>query len=164
MTRLAAAGNPFFEVLDLETVKPEKSYTVDTLETLQNMYSGSSLYFLLGVDAFLDIPNWWRPGRLISLARFVVLSRPGGRFGELISSPYVSEEEELLNSLDRGEQKAVTIKLGKSGEAVLLNITSMDVSSRDIRRRLKEGLSVKYLLPEAVESYIISKKLYINEK
>ena len=72
-------------------------------------------------------------------------------------------EQEALPGLDSGEIKSVSIKLRASGEVVLLNVTSMAISSRDIRRRLKEGRSIKYLLPEEVESYIISKKLYYNK-
>ena len=61
MARLAVAGNGAFEVLDIECKKPKKSYTVETLEVLLTLYEDAELYFMLGIDAFLDIPNWWMP-------------------------------------------------------------------------------------------------------
>ena len=160
MVRLATAGNMSFDVLDIESVKPEKSYTVETLDILLDRYARSQLYFMLGMDAFLDIPNWWMPEKLVSMVNFAVISRPGRKFEDLLSSPYLDAKPGDLRALDDsgGEFKIIRVKSLK--EAALVKITPIDISSSDIRRRMLAGQSVKYLLPESVESFIISNKLY----
>jgi nicotinate-nucleotide adenylyltransferase len=155
MVRLAVVRNRFFDVLDIECVRPEKSYTVDTLEVLLRQYGDDELFFMLGIDAFLDIPNWWRPERLVSMVDFAVVSRPGREFGEILSSPYAKTKEPPLN---KGGSLSVELRSGRKAEMV--RITPLDISSSDVRRRVRSGLSVKYLLPEDVESFIISNKLY----
>jgi nicotinate-nucleotide adenylyltransferase len=160
MARLAAVGNRAFDVLDIESVKSGKSYTVETLEVLLNLHRGSDLYFMLGIDAFLDIPNWWEPERLISMVNFAVISRPGCNFEDLRLSPYLNVERDNLRALDGSDRESLTIQLKSLKEAALVRITSLDISSSDIRRRIRAGQSIKYLLPENVESFIISHKLY----
>lgn len=160
MVRLAVAENSFFEVLDIECVKPEKSYSVDTLGVLLERYRDAELYFMLGIDAFLDIPNWWKPGELVSMVNFAVVSRPGRRFEELLSSPYIKAAKDGLDSLGRSDRTSIAIQLQSGRRAELLKITPLDISSSDIRRRIKTGMSIKYLLPEDVESFIMSNKLY----
>ena len=160
MARLAIAGNRAFDVLDIECKKTEKSFTVETLEALLELYGEAELYFMLGVDAFLDIPNWWMPEKLVSMVNFAVLARPGRSFVDLISSPYMVVEREILEELDRNERESLTLRLKSLQEAVLVKITPLDISSSGIRRSIRAGLSIKYLLPENVESFIISHKLY----
>ena len=160
MARLAIAGNRAFDVLDIECKKPEKSYTVDTLEVLLKLYGDAELYFMLGVDAFLDIPNWWMPEKLVSMVNFAVLARPGRSFIDLLSSPYMVIEREILKELDSSDGESLTLRLKSLKEAVLVKITPLDISSSGIRRSIRAGLSIKYLLPENVESFIISNKLY----
>lgn len=163
MARLAVVKNRFFDVLDTECVSPGKSYTVNTLETLIGLYGQSDLYFMLGIDAFLDIPNWWRPERLVSMVNFMVLSRPGSMFADLVSSPYLNIKKDFLKRLDDREMESFTAALPTRKEAVLVNVTHMDISSTDIRRRIRERRSIKYLLPEEVESFIISNRLYLPD-
>ncbi len=163
MARLAVVKNRFFDVLDIECVSPGKSYTVSTLETLIGLYGQSDLYFVLGIDAFLDIPNWWRPERLVSMVNFAVLSRPGSMFADLVSSPYLNIKKDFLKRLDDREMKSFKAALQTRKEAVLVNVTHMDISSTDIRRRIRERRSIKYLLPEEVESFIISNRLYLSD-
>ncbi len=101
MVRMAVRDNPYFEVLDIECVRPGKSYTVNTLELLLKKYADVDFYFLLGIDAFLDIPNWREPERLMSLTNFIVLSRPGNNFEDLLGSPYLDIKGPGLAALDR---------------------------------------------------------------
>ena len=63
MVSIAARDNPYFEVLDIESIRPGKSYTVNTLEQLLKDYADADFSFISGVDAFLDIPNWHEPGK-----------------------------------------------------------------------------------------------------
>ncbi len=155
MVRLAVVRNRFFDVLDIECVKSEKSFTVETLEVLLRQYHDAELYFMLGIDAFLDIPNWWRPEQLVSMVNFAVVSRPGREFDEMLSSPFAKTKD-----LAESGGESLTLELLTGRKAELVKITPLDISSSDIRRRIRAGRSIKYLLPEEVESFIISNKLY----
>lgn len=161
MARLAIAGNRAFEVLDIECRKPQKSYTVETMEALLKLYGHAELFFMLGIDAFLDIPNWWMPEKLVSLVNFAVLARPGCRLVDLLESPYIDAERSNLELLEKDSREILSLKLKSLREAYLVKITPLDISSSDIRRFHRAGQSIKYLLPENVESFIISHKLYL---
>jgi nicotinate-nucleotide adenylyltransferase len=163
MTRLAVLKNRSFDVLDIECARSGKSYTVRTIEALRKIHKDSELFFLLGIDTFLDIKNWWKPEKLLSLINFAVLSRPGNWFIDLLTSPYLELKKSLLSRLDRGETETFSSELRSGKKLVLLRITPVAISSTEIRKRIKEGLTIKYMLPEEVESYIIFNKLYRME-
>ncbi len=160
MLKLATQRNRRFTALDIECRRRGKSYTVHTLEMLQKMFRHADLYFILGIDAFLDIPNWWKPEMLFTLAHFIIISRPDNRFQDLYSSPYISVKKSMLDELDSGKKKRLAERLKTDKTAHLMSVTNVAISSTAIRKRIKGGLSIKYLLPEGVESYIISKRLY----
>jgi nicotinate-nucleotide adenylyltransferase len=162
MVRMAVRGNPFFEVLDIECIRPGKSYTVNTLELMLKKYTDVDFYFMLGIDAFLDIPNWREPERIMSLTNFIVLSRPGNSFKDLLDSPYLDIKKTGLAGLDRGGREPCRTALSNSKRVFLAKVTPIGTSSTDIRKSVKKGSSIKYLLPQNVESYIISKSLYIQ--
>jgi nicotinate-nucleotide adenylyltransferase len=163
MTRLAVLKNRSFDVLDIECARSGKSYTVRTIEALRKIHKDSELFFVLGIDTFLDIKNWWKPEKLLSLINFAVLSRPGNWFIDLLTSPYLELKKSLLSRLDRGETETFSSELRSGKKLVLLRITPVAISSTEIRKRIKEGLTIKYMLPEEVESYIIFNKLYRME-
>jgi nicotinate-nucleotide adenylyltransferase len=160
MTRLACVKNRMFDVLDIECRSTEKSYTVNTVEKLLDIYGRADLYLVLGIDAFLDLPNWWKPEKLVSLSNFAIVSRPASRFTDLLSSPYLKVRDNYLKKLDSRVLKSHAVKLKTRKELVMLNITPLGISSTEIRKCIRQGLSIKYMLPEEVESYIISNKLY----
>ncbi len=159
MVRIATSGNAAFEPSDIEISRGGKSYTVDTIEALQKTYPEAELYFITGVDSFLDIQTWSRWERLLRLCTFVVLSRPGYRFADLLKIDFLRPAETQMIELDRGQRMHVEIHAG-AFTVYLVMIPLYDISSTDIRRRIKEGISIKYLLPEMVETYIIKNKLY----
>jgi nicotinate-nucleotide adenylyltransferase len=160
MVSIAARDNPFFEVLDIESTRPGKSFTVSTLQQLLKDYADADFSFISGVDAFLDIPNWREPEKILSLVNFIVISRPGKSFADLFHSPYLDLKRTSLTSLDRGGAAPVTAALQGGKRVTLAAVTPIGISSTDIRRRVKKGSSIKYLLPAEVESYIISNNLY----
>lgn len=163
MVRLAAVRNRFFEVLDIECARPGKSYTVDTVKTLKERHRGDQLSFILGIDAFLDLPNWYEPEELVSMVDFAVISRPGSLFASLLSSPYLVPDRKCLADLDAGTVLSCRLALRSSMAAVLTRVTPMAISSTDIRKRVRQGQTIKYLLPEDVESFIISNRLFSAE-
>ncbi|MBI5187683.1 MAG: nicotinate-nucleotide adenylyltransferase [Nitrospirae bacterium] len=160
MTRLAIVTNRLFELSDIECRRHGKSYTAKTVEELKKTNPGIEFFFILGIDAFLDITNWWRPERLITLINFVIISRPDFRFIDLQVSPYIKINRRILKGLDNAEIETYTIKLKNNMDATLLRLTPIGISSTEIRRLIKQGRSIKYLLPAEVESYIIANKLY----
>ncbi len=160
MAKLAVKNNKRLTLSDIESRLPGKSYTVKTIEALQKENPRVEFSLILGIDAFLDIPNWWHPEVLIALTNFVIISRPGLRFADLKTSPYLKINLQTLLKLDRKEtgQYSATLKSGK--KAMLLNITPIGISSTEIRNLVRQGKSLKYLLPAEVQSYIITNKLY----
>ncbi len=156
MARLATQSNGCFEVSDLECKREGPSYTVCTLEEVVKDYGGRcNLFFILGLDSFLDIPAWYQAETVISLVNFIVLTRPPLNENAVLQSPYVVERSSEPESTN-----VVKVKLKSRREAFLLKITSIDISSTRIRQLISSGESVKYLLPENVQSYIIHKGLY----
>lgn len=164
MTQLAIKKNPCFEMLDIECRRRQKSYTTKTLERLRELYPDDRLFFMLGIDAFLDIPNWHRPDVLVRQTDFLVLSRPGFRFIDLSSSPYLSIPRPLLRKLDARTLRYHTALLAGGRTATLLPVSPVAISATDIRSRAAQRKSIKYLLPAGVESYIISENLYVSAK
>ena len=160
MVRLATFKKRSFTVSDIEYKKKNKSYSVNTLKELQRHYKGARLYFILGIDAFIDIPNWWQPDRLVTLADFVVISRPSFKFAGLSSSPYIEADNNILKRLDSGKIESYKTALAGGRNIIMMRLTPIEISATLIRKLLHQGKSIKYLLPEEVESYIISNKMY----
>jgi len=164
MTQLAIQGNPFFRILDIECRSRQKSYTIRTMERLRELYPDDRLFFMLGIDAFLDVPNWHRPDVLVRQTDFLVLSRPGFRFIDLSASPYLSLSRPLLRKLDTGMLRSHAALLAGGRTVTLLPVSPVAISATDIRSRAAQRKSIKYLLPAEVESYIISENLYVSGK
>lgn len=140
MVKLAIADNPYFSLslVDVERFGP--SFTVETIELLRQEWGPQAeIFFIMGQDSLVDILTWHKPQRLINLCRIVALSRPGFRV----------DMEELEKSLQ-----------GASSRIILLNSPEVAISSTDIQRRVREGLPIKYQVPEAVEEYIYKHGLY----
>ncbi|MDH4188292.1 MAG: nicotinate-nucleotide adenylyltransferase [Nitrospira sp.] len=161
MVRLAIDSDPSLEISDLEITRPGKSYTIDTIRLVQEKYGEQTqLFFLIGLDAFLDFPSWRDPQLLLTLCHFVVLSRPGLAFRALSSIrllpaiPYPS-----LADLDEGRISKIEAPLGTHG-LICLKLPPHPISASDIRSRIRQGLPVANLLPPSVESYILHHHLY----
>lgn len=159
MVRLATAGNPYFTVSDIEVKREGRSYTIETIEALRSTYRSAELFFITGLDSFLEIQTWHQWKRLLTLSAFIVLSRPGYRFTDLAKIDFLKDEASELAALDRGELMQAVIRPG-AFTIYLEMIPHYDISSTDIRKRMREARTVKYLLPESVEHYIITNTLY----
>ncbi|MCE5195130.1 MAG: nicotinate-nucleotide adenylyltransferase [Nitrospiraceae bacterium] len=160
MTRLATFRNRNFKISDIEYKKKSISYSVNTLKHLYRLYPDASFYFILGIDAFLEIPKWWKPKELLKLTNFVVISRPPFKFSDLSSFPFSKISESVLKKIETGKTGIYRTKLKTNRDVILLKLTPLEISSTVIRKLIKEGKTAKYLLPEEVESYIISNKIY----
>lgn len=145
MTRLAAADNPAFEVSDLELRRKGLSYTAETLRLLHEEHPDDELFLLLGGDSLADLPNWYRPNEIRRLATLAVAARPGAAIQQPGDLPIISSDSD--------------------GKGVLVvNIPQMEISSTDIRQRIAVGRSIRYLVPAAVEAYIVAHGLYTGNQ
>jgi nicotinate-nucleotide adenylyltransferase len=164
MVRLAITPDPAFAISDVEIRRPGKSYSIDTIRQLQQEYGPhTQLFFLIGLDAFLDFPSWRDPRTLLELCSFVVLSRPGLSFRSLSTVsllppiPYPS-----LADLDAGRVFRIEAQIGGQ-RLICLKQPPCPISASDIRARIRQGLAVANLLPPLVESYILQHHLYQEE-
>ena len=140
MTQLAFAGDRRFEVSNMEIGRGGLSYTVDTLEELSRKYEGAELILVLGMDSLATFHHWVRPERIKELARLGVLTRTAVSQSGL--------ENETGAALPDG--------------AMLVTARRVDVSSSEIRERLRAGKSIKGFVAESVEEYILSAELYTS--
>jgi len=157
MVRLAITPYPYFQLSDIETRREAKSYTIDTVQSLKDTYPPDArLVFIIGLDAFLELPSWREPERLLESCDFAVISRAGFQFKSLEKLPILGlTHPDQLTRLDAGEREQYEFRL-KSGRSLwALAIPPCEVSSQEVRRRLKSKQSVENLLPTAVESYIL---------
>ncbi|KPK02312.1 MAG: hypothetical protein AMK71_02695 [Nitrospira bacterium SG8_35_4] len=161
MIKRAVKGNRHFAVSDIETKSRGKSYTIDTVKKLKKLDPDAELSFILGIDAFLDLPYWKQPDGLMDLVSFIVISRPGYAFRHLHTSPYFKGiSTGKLKQLDSRRSSGLTVDTPSGRKVFLCNVTGLTISASGIRSRIRDGESIKYLLPDSVKSYIISHTLY----
>ena len=137
----ALEGDPRFSVSGMELERGGASYTVDTLDAMRRRRPDDRLFFIIGSDSLLELHTWRAPERLLELADFITVSRPGFRAPSEASLGLPPEAaRSLLQRVCRAH--------------------ALDISSSDIRRRVAEGLSIRYLVPSFVEMYIAEHGLY----
>ena len=153
--REAIADNPRFEVSALELEREGPSYTVDTLRILREQLAPAELVFIVGQDAFAELPSWREPETLSTLAHFAVVTRPPGVTQPLGSGRLADWLPDAFRANYELSEDGRSAKHRKAGTWIrLLTISALDVSATDLRRRLRKGLSVRYLTPEATREAI----------
>ncbi len=135
MVRAAIAGNPCFAVDDLELRREGESYSVDTLRELRARYGDAELFFVIGVDQLREFESWREPEEVTRLATLVAVSREGIDAGEVT-----------------GGAAAFPVRP--------VPVTRIDLSATDVRRRVREGRSIRYLVPDGVIEVIEREGLY----
>jgi nicotinate-nucleotide adenylyltransferase len=157
MARLAVGESTRIEVKDLEGRRAGLSYSIETLREFHAAYgSDVQLFFILGMDAFVEINTWREYQKLFDLAHFVVIRRPG-------SSPNDMQSVLLsfgLRASQTPDPGTFTLSSGKS--LMLRSTTFIDVSSTRIRQLAGTGKSIRFLLPDSVMEYIGENGLYRN--
>lgn len=161
MVRLAIDSDPLFVISNIELRRSGTSYSIDTVRQLRHEYGPESeLFFLIGLDAFLDFPTWHEPETLLTLCSFVVISRPGLSFQALSTLPLLPPlSQQALLDLDRGVSSRLTVPMG-THSLICLRLPPSDVSASGIRSKFKQGLPTANLLPPQVESYILQHHIY----
>lgn len=162
MAAMAVEGQPLFEISDAEHGGLAPSYSVTTVRKLKAEHPSDELHFIVGLDAFLDLPGWRDPEELLGLADFVVISRPGFKFSDAAASRFLSTGAAVqqLHRLDSGKSIREDLKLSTGKTATFLSLSSLDISATDLRARVGRGGSIRYLVPEKVRQYIEEHRLY----
>lgn len=143
MLNLALAGHAVFRVDELEKDRPGPSYTVDTLELLGSREAGAELFLIIGADCLPDLSGWYQPTGILERAGLLVVPRPGWT---MLSSDAIRKSVGLLGDKPLRHQ--------------IVGAPLMEIASRDLRRRVAEGRSIRYQVPRAVECYIAHHRLY----
>ncbi|QUH26759.1 nicotinate-nucleotide adenylyltransferase [Serpentinicella alkaliphila] len=143
MTTLAVNSNDDFCVSSIEVSKTEPSYTIDTVKELLELKKDVEFYFITGTDSFLSIETWKEYDELFKKITFVVVTRPGFTNQELDS-----KIEYFLTKYD--------------AKVIKVLVPSLEISSTDIRERVINGKTIKYLVHEDVEKYINKNQLYLH--
>lgn len=166
MARLAIADTPGFELSDIEIARQGKSYSIDTVRELQRRYGSETLlYFLIGLDAFLDLASWREPDALLAACSFVVISRPGQSFQSLTTLPFLRNvSPNQLAPLDTGALDRLDLPLPSGQTIICLPLPPSPISASDIRHRIQRGAMLANLLPPPVESYILRQQLYREDQ
>ena len=155
LVREAVEENPFFSASDIEAIRDGKSYTVDTLKEIRKrLDNGGELFFIMGLDAFVEIETWYSYRELFDLTHFVVTDRPTS---ESHNPPLVLPET-LADIFEEVDGRTL---LHPSGNRVYYhNISALDISATEIRRLVGKGSSIRYLVPDRVNDIIKQKGLY----
>lgn len=141
MVQFAIAGHPQFRLSTIEIDRPGPSYTVTTLEQLKSENHSRDLFLLIGADSVRDLPHWRQPERILELATVVAVNR-----GQSAPLDWTS-----LNSISHASVES---------RITSINMPAIDLSATDIRKRISENRSIRYLVPRVVEIYIQEKGLY----
>jgi len=139
MVSLAIRGNLSFEVSSIEIERSKvvsgPTFTLETVRELVKIYGKrAKIYFIVGLDEMLKISTWKEPMKLIGLCKFVVVTRPG-------------------YDLEKLDKKVAS-------KVIIMKVPELEISASDIRKRVRTGRSIRYLVPQAVEEYIRRKRLY----
>lgn len=152
MVKVALAGQHGFVADDRELRREGPSYTVDTLEQLRGEFPQRPLGLILGMDAFLGLPNWHRWQELLEYAHVVVAHRPGwkapdmGPLGQLLESHGTHRSQDLHDSL--------------AGCIHIHAVTQLEISSTEIRDLIAAGRDPRFLMPDPVRDVIASSGCY----
>jgi nicotinate-nucleotide adenylyltransferase len=149
MAYLATASNPCFEVSTFEVDRGGKSYTIDTVKYFRDFFGEKvQLYFIVGADMLMEISTWKNIAELLRICRFIAVPRPGYDIQKIFNQYFLSSTNfniasELLENI------------------LIEDIAMLDISATNIRRRVKDWKSIKYLVPEPVEQYIHNFQLFL---
>ena len=141
MVKLAIKDNSAFSVSDIELQRSGYTYTYETLEVLKSRYPEDEFYFIVGADCLYAFENWKEPARILQYCSLLAAVR-----GDVSIEDLESKKKELTERFE--------------GRIKLFPFLNLEISSTEIRNRVKEQKNVRYLVPEAVRQYIMEKGFY----
>jgi len=149
MVELVSEDFPQLIADDRECMRQGKSYTIDTLKSFRAQFPDDSLAFITGMDAYLDMPNWKQWQDYLTYAHIIVMQRPGYKLIPSWGEKYIIDCESRLF-------------LQMQGSIYFAQTELVDISSTQIREKIKSGKSLQDDLPDNILNYIIENKLYAN--
>ena len=142
MTILATRSNKFFRVSDMELKRAGLSYTFDTMNELHKTFGTSTeLFFIIGADSLANLSKWHAARELVEKCHFIATTRQG------VESDFSAAEKFFGAAAIEHIHRVTT--------------PGLEISSTDIREKIRRGRSIKYLVPEAVEEYVLKEGLYL---
>ncbi|MFC2160674.1 nicotinate-nucleotide adenylyltransferase [Acidobacteriota bacterium] len=157
MVELAVENNSYFSASPLEIEEKGTSYSILTLQKVRKIYPKACFFFILGIDAFLEIDTWKSHERVLDQCKFVVISRRGYNLADaknVLNKKYASGMCEL--SVTKKGRENIDL----SCEIFLVSFDALAVASTDVRNRLRKNLPITQLVPKPVADYIFKNNLY----
>lgn len=140
MTRLAIEDNEYFEDDDFEIKRSEKSYTLHTLKFLKDKYPEDELFFIIGEDSLADLPKWYKTEEILELCSLLVFAR--------------KSHKTFLGTLNKMRKKY-------KENIYPISAPIIEISSTDIRNRIRDTKSIKYMVPDKVIEYVKEHRFYV---
>lgn len=144
MVKMAIQDNPYFELSDLEIRREGMCYTLDTVQELRSIFPKAVLFLITGADIVFELDRWHEKEKLFKQLNFITAQRPGYDYSAM---------DEQIDHLKKD--------FGLTVERI--TVPGIDISSSAIREKLMRGETIKYMVPDAVEKYIIENSLYLSE-
>lgn len=142
MVELSIADNPSFILCDIELKKNDISYTIDTVKELKSIYKDDSLYMIIGADSLMNLESSWKkPAKLLKEVSFIVADR------------LLRKNQNIIDEVN-------SLNLKYNVDIKYLNSPIIEISSTNIRERVQRSQSIKYLVKEDVNKYILENNLY----
>lgn len=138
MMRQAIAGNDYFEASRIEIDRPGRSYAIETLDAFQKQMPDAHLFYIVGADSIGEVLTWYQGEKLFEKCHFVAFSRP---------DYYLQSARAQLNE-------------AQQARVIWMETVALDIASRDLRKRVQEGLPIRYLVPDVVAEEIHARGLY----
>ena len=157
MVELALHSYPHFVPSSIEVDAQERSYSIITLGKIKKFYPKAKIFFILGIDAFLEIDTWKNHEKVLEQCFFVVISRPGFQLKEAETAFSGMHREKMI---EIPEPEIIKDDVLLKFRIFLLPIDALNIASTDIRKIIRRGESVKTMVPNAVVSYIQENNLY----
>jgi nicotinate-nucleotide adenylyltransferase len=141
MVKMAISDNPYFTCSRLEIDKPDGTYTYNTIQELKLMYPGDELYLILGGDSIIDLDSWYRADELMKSCSILAAVR-------------------TIDDLPALDKKRRELATRFDADIKIMTFNRMDISSTEIRQKVKMGRSVRYLMPDECIEFMCIKGLY----
>lgn len=160
MVELALASYPRFIPSSLEIDAREKSYSIITLKKIKKLFPEAFIFFIIGIDSFLEIDTWKDYDQVLEQCFFVVISRPSYNLQE---ARKVLEGKHQKRMVGISQAEEIGANMFSSYKIFLFPMDSLDVSSTEIRKRAKRGFSLRGMVSEEIEVYIHQNGLYCEK-
>jgi len=160
MLALALESDNSIALDNRESQRDQASYTIDSLQELRQEVGCEPLCLVMGTDVAKGLASWLRIDEFSKLTNIIVIRRPDEQYSGLDKERMLEQSLEALSFSPAATVE--DIKMASAGKYIMINLTALEVSSSHIRKSVKQGLSIRYLVTDAVREYICDNALYQN--